>query len=218
MEGDQGKGRRLLVRSLGDLGRVGWGRLPRDHDESDGVAINRLDGRNGHFSVADGDCLASFGYDRELASRGDERAANLEEVSSVAGQFGLEDGTVGTVGWHFGKEEHSVQLSREFQLLHASMLVDNSMLVLYPLERQQLVVVVDGKFGAIVSQVLDNLLVRGLFGLRVGSLEVGEAMVGCQAWMRMSVVRIGLVLWVATIGVRSVVYARVGASRASRVW
>ena len=68
-----------------------------------------------------------------------------------------------------------MKLRRELELLHSSMLVNNGVLVLNPPKREQFMVMVNGKFGSVISQVLDNLLVRWMLAWLMRSLQVREA-------------------------------------------
>lgn len=72
-----------------------------------------------------------------------------------------------------------MELGRELELLHAPVLVDDGVLVLGPAEGQKLLVVVDRQLGAVVPQVLDDLLVRWVVILLVGPLQVGITVVLC---------------------------------------
>ena len=98
-----------------------------------------------------------------------------------------------------------MELRGQFELLHTTMLIDNGVLVLGPSEGQKLVVMVDGKLRAIISEILDDFLVRRLLGLRVWTLQVGIAVVLLQRRMLVvSLKGVGLVLGVPLVGVRVV--------------
>lgn len=77
------------------------------------MAVDRLDGGDGHLGVVDGHGLARLGEDDgELPARRDERAADLEQVPPVARQLRLQHRAVARVRGHLGEEEHAVQLRR----------------------------------------------------------------------------------------------------------
>ena len=90
LEGDQGKSGRFLIGALGGFGRVGGGRLPRNDDEANRVSVYRFDGRNGNLHAGDSKCLVGVVDNGNRTSGRDERAADLEQVASVAGQFWLQ--------------------------------------------------------------------------------------------------------------------------------
>lgn len=179
-ERDQGQRRRFLVCRLREFRRVRRRRLPGDDDEAHGVPIDGFDGGDRDFGVADRDGLARLGQDDgQLPPWRDQRAADLEQVPAVARQLGLQHGPVVRARGHLRQEEHAVELGRELELLHAPVLVDDGVLVLGPAEGQKLLVVVDRQLGAVVPQVLDDLLVRWVVILLVRPLQVGITVVLC---------------------------------------
>ena len=63
---------------------------------------------------------------------------------------------------------------------------------------------VDGKLGAIISEILNDFLIRRLLGLRVWTLQVGIAVVLLQRRMLVSLKGVGLVLGVPLVRIRVV--------------
>lgn len=140
------------------------------------MSVHGLDGRDGDFRVVHGHGLARLGEDyRELTPRRDERAADLEQIPPVARQLRLQDRAVGRARRHLRQEKHAMQLRGQLKLLHAPVLVHDGVLVLDPPEGEQLVVMINGEFGPVVSQVLHDLLVGRVLSWLVRPLEVREA-------------------------------------------
>ena len=72
-----------------------------------------------------------------------------------------------------------MELRGELKLLHSSMLIDNCVLVWIPSERKQLVIMVNGEFRSVISQVLHDLLVRRVLAGLVRPFEVRKAVMLC---------------------------------------
>lgn len=65
-----------------------------------------------------------------------------------------------------------MELRGQLKLLHPSMLVDDGVLVLDPPKTEQLVVMINGKFRPVISQILHDLLVARVLAGLVRPLEV----------------------------------------------
>lgn len=80
------------------------------------------------------------------------------------------------------------------------MVVDNGVLVRDFPERKQLVIVSNSELGAIIPQVLDDLLVLWLFCRGIWSLEARETLMARQGVVLVSVVGIiGFILGVSAV-------------------
>ncbi len=135
------------------------------------MPVHGFDRGNRDLGVVHRDRLARLRQDDgQLSPRRDQGAADLEQVPPVARQLGLEHRPVARARRHLRQEEHAVQLGRELELLHPPVLVNYGVLVLGPAEGQELLIVVDREFRAVIPQILDDLLVRRVVILLIGPL------------------------------------------------